>query len=253
MSPTPFEQALERTYPCSLPFATLRERLRTSLGARGYTAANTLFANATCRDELNRGPLSGIAADWGESFELSGLGGFPSAGLTGFRAYAGHVPDEGHLLVLYGPHVGISASGAIGEVTRHGQDRPSSACGALVAFLEKIEKNLAYAPKPDPLDPEQSMLEDVLVSHARPILAHPSPIYAVTEHAFDVIDSQLLLIVRESGYTGPIALVGGIMINGPIDTDDRFAPRRAAILPEQTSFLEELLDESGLTVPATKP
>lgn len=51
---------------------------------------------------------------------FGGLAGVPFAGKTGFNAFASHVPDDGNLLVLYAPHVGMDKMGNLGSVERKG-------------------------------------------------------------------------------------------------------------------------------------
>jgi hypothetical protein len=38
---------------------------------------------------------------------MGGLGGLPFVGKTGFKAYSSHVPKDGHIFILFAPHVGI--------------------------------------------------------------------------------------------------------------------------------------------------
>lgn len=73
---------------------------------------------------------------------FGGLGGIPFAGKTGFNAYASHVPDDGHLLVLFAPHVGIDKLGKLGYVERKGQKNKTPTCGAASgAFLHALENS----------------------------------------------------------------------------------------------------------------
>lgn len=89
----------------------------------GFTPENTLFANSFCPDELNNmeGRLGDTMAKyWGELFPLGGLAGIPFTGKGGFGAFSAHVPEDGNLLILFAPHVGISRDGIIGKITRPG-------------------------------------------------------------------------------------------------------------------------------------
>ena len=76
--------------------------------------------------------LIAMETRWGEGFALGGLAGLPFAGKSGFRAYLHHVPDEGKLLVMFAPHVGIDEEGRIGALQREGQSAISKACGAAI-------------------------------------------------------------------------------------------------------------------------
>ena len=48
-----------------------------------------------------------------ERHTLGGLAGVPFVGKAGLAAYAHHVPDNGKLLILFAPHVGIGSSGQV--------------------------------------------------------------------------------------------------------------------------------------------
>ena len=76
----------------------LTKRVNAILEERGFTPENTLFANSTCPDEINRFVTS-FEQYWGENFPLGGLAGLPFTGVTGFGAYSHHVPDGGNLFI----------------------------------------------------------------------------------------------------------------------------------------------------------
>ena len=86
---------------------------------------NTLFADCSCPDEINHDDpdediTSLFTKRWGEIFPLSGLAGFPFTGKTGWGAFSGHCPEDGHIVVLFAPHVGIDSNGEVGKITREG-------------------------------------------------------------------------------------------------------------------------------------
>ena len=58
---------------------------------------------------------------WGEIFPLAGLAGFPFTGKTGWGAFSAHVPTDGHIVILYAPHVGVDCNGTVGSISREGQ------------------------------------------------------------------------------------------------------------------------------------
>jgi hypothetical protein len=78
---------------------------------------------------------------WGEVFALGGIGGFPFAGKTGWGAFSSHVPKNGHISVLFAPHVGIDKDGNIGKVSRQGQENSSAACGAAIGAYFAVSKD----------------------------------------------------------------------------------------------------------------
>ncbi|MHC4392473.1 MAG: hypothetical protein ACYS22_14330 [Planctomycetota bacterium] len=224
-----WNKALQKSFSDALPFPALLGAAQEVLTGRGLTPEGTLFATCVCRDELNQGPLNAFADHWGECFSLGGLGGYPGAGVTGVGACAAHIPDDGHLLIVYGPHLGVNEKGQIGRVRRPSMSEDTSACGALLSLLGKLQENESYAVKPDPLDHEQNQLEQALLPQRDAILCAKDPIVEVTERAFQVADKRLRAILMRSGYEGPVVLIGGITLNTPPECADRFALRQAEI------------------------
>jgi len=51
---------------------------------------------------------------------LSGLAGLPFVGKAGWGAFSHHVPDDGNIVVLFAPHVGIDSFGNVGKIRREG-------------------------------------------------------------------------------------------------------------------------------------
>ena len=91
----------------------------------GFTDDNTLYADCSCPDEINHDDpeediTSLMTKRWGEIFPLAGLAGFPFTGRTGWGAFSAHVPVDGHILVLYAPHVGVDCNGKVGSIHREG-------------------------------------------------------------------------------------------------------------------------------------
>ena len=89
----------------------------------GFNDDNTLFADCSCPDEINHDdPEEDITSlfqkRWGEIFPLSGLGGLPFTGKTGWAAFSGHCVDDGNIILLFAPHVGIDRNGEVGKIYR---------------------------------------------------------------------------------------------------------------------------------------
>lgn len=108
------------------------------------TRENTVMAQSSCPDELNHNQSEDdisllMRQRWGEVFHLGGLAGVPFTGSTGWGAFSHHVPDDGNILVMYAPHVGITEDGTVGKVHRHGQSHGTSACGASVGAYNALK------------------------------------------------------------------------------------------------------------------
>jgi hypothetical protein len=82
--------------------------------------------------------VSIFAKRWGETFPLGGLSGFPFTGKTGWGAFSSHCPNDGNIVILFAPHVGIDKMGTVGNINRNGQDHCSTACGAAIGAYKAV-------------------------------------------------------------------------------------------------------------------
>ena len=97
-----------------------------------------MLADSICSDDVNSIQYPARVQEFLGPFKMGGLDGFPFTGLTGMGAFASHVPDEGAVFIYYGPHIGITKTGTIGEIHRFGQSKNSSCCGAAKGALNKL-------------------------------------------------------------------------------------------------------------------
>ena len=72
-------------------------------------------------------------------FPLSGLGGLPFTGRTGWNAFSSHCPSNGNIVILFAPHIGIDKNGKVGQITRDGQTEPSPSCGAAIGAYRQLQ------------------------------------------------------------------------------------------------------------------
>ena len=110
--------SLHSNFPGALPGSVILERTVSELEPFGLDGENTLYGQSICPDEINneKGDLADLMiTHWGECFPMGGIGGVPYVGKTGFGAYSAHVPKDGHLVILFGPHIGISSAGELGK------------------------------------------------------------------------------------------------------------------------------------------
>jgi len=131
-------ETIREYYPNANYSEILEKEVIAYLEHTGFNPDKVMTANSICSDDINamQFPISdsGLLGP----FYLGGLDGFPFTGLTGVQAFAHHMPEEGALLIYYGPHIGITEEGEIGKVVRNGQDHESNCCGAAQAALAKI-------------------------------------------------------------------------------------------------------------------
>lgn len=221
----PSFRTLHEHFPGALPGRVLHRRSLLALEKYGLNPANTLYGNSICPDEINneKGTLSTIMKDhWGECFPMGGIGGAPYVGKTGFMAFSHHVPDNGNVLVLFGPHIAISEYGELGKYLRIGQSSHSGACGAVLAAYastqEKSEQSL------DEYDMEQGWLKQVVSKRRDEIDKNEAPLAALTRVAYDAVRDKMLAIVNHNYGSGKLVLIGGIQINMPEPYVDHFQP-----------------------------
>ena len=217
-----FEEVVQQNFPGSLPEKHfVRRAAVTLIQHHGFTPANTLACVGVCRDELCRSLFDEVEGMWGEAFDASSLGGILTLGRTGFAAAQAHAPlVQGrcrYVFFLFS-HIGISAAGEPGVVVRPGREEPSSACGALVAYLEQSSDSQDRSGI-DWLDPEQSYLR----SRLRRVrdLGDPSSLVDLTlaAHRASVEDLSMLLSEAVDRQREDYAVVAGIQIHGPDGLD----------------------------------
>jgi len=207
-----------------------------TLAARGFNPANTLFSHSVCSDEVNgaKEQLMPLMVDrWGEGFALGGLAGLPFAGKSGFRAYLHHVPDNGKLLVMFAPHVGVDADGRIGALQREGQSAVSKACGAAIGAFKAIGKQNAEraaaggnvlaivddkkADAYDEFDPEIQQIVSLLRPKLEGIEKSANDVGFVTYQMYGIVRDLINACITQTPdvweWTDEVAVVGGIIIN----------------------------------------
>jgi hypothetical protein len=201
-----------------------------------------MTANSVCSDDINamQFPISdsGLLGP----FYLGGLDGFPFTGLTGMQAFAHHMPEQGALLIYFGPHNGITKKGVIGKVLRTGQDHDSDCCGAAQAALKKIDDRPA---PPTLLDYQEDKIVDLFQQHKSKIKEAPYPIKEATEVMYRSIDERIHLLVNESmdSFKGKLLiLVGSIFINVDDGSEACIAPRCFQTIDVKTKKMTDHLE-----------
>jgi len=239
---SPCGRALYRAFPGALPGSAIVKRVAGILREHNLTADNTLYGQSICSDEINneKGDLATLMQDyWGELFPLGGIGGAPYAGRTGFTAFSHHVPENGNLLILFGPHIAVSNQGELGKYMRIGHNHHSDACGAIVAAYKQCcaEAKEARESKGwslSPLGPrkpshhEHDMQQSWLRSKVRPALPKinkaKTPIVELTHTVYEAINEMMHGIINHDFGSGKVVLLGGIQINLQTPYEDHFLP-----------------------------
>ncbi len=164
-----WKACMTREFPEAVPQDRFVSWSYEALHRHGFRIENTIAFACVCRDEITLPLVEDIERTWGEAFIFSSLGGMPILGKTGFLAAQQHAPIEGgrERYVYYAlPHIAIDDRGEFGIYFRLGREKPSHACGALVAFHHELtSRSLQLALDPDDL--EQSFLKRHLLHKLR--------------------------------------------------------------------------------------
>jgi len=172
---------------------------------------------------------------YGEVFPLGGLAGLPFTGKTGWGAFSHHVPENGNIMVLYAPHVGISSDGKVGTVHRHGQEETTSACGASIGAYNSLAPSDAAAGRhledAETRDRQMEYIIDALRPHVEKLSGageHNDVMAALAFETYNMVEEMLYETIdrRWMSPHSKLVLLGGIMLNVDGDAPDQFVPLR---------------------------
>jgi len=248
---SPVCKAMQTYFPGALPGQAVHQRTLRIVERYGFEEKNTIFGTSLCPDEINNesfGLPVLMQEYWGEVFPMGGISGAPFAGKTGFKAFSSHVAENGHIVVLFGPHVAISASGEVGYCLRSGQHGESTACGAVIgAYKACCQGWSPGAATAGAYDRQMDWIKQQIAPHARAIGTSANPYAALAYQSYEMVKDKIFSVVNNDFGSGYLCLVGGIQINLPDGMDDHFLPctfelRRAGDCP--IDLLSELKDVS---------
>jgi len=226
----PFNK-VKNTFPGALSNAELVKKVSMTLESNGFTSEKTLVATSLCCDEVNR-PLELEFNDkYNTNFNMGGLAGFPFGGAVSFGAMAAHIPDGGSTLMVYGPHVGVDSTGAVGTVERKGRAKGGACCGSAVAasgYVASVLKGEEPAALPeDVIDAQQYFVGKMLLPYAEQLEEADDKMVELP-YALYGAQSELVTRIVEGGASGvgdgEIAVLGGIQINTPAGFTDYYMP-----------------------------
>ena len=208
-----------------------------------FTRGNTLLCTSLCSDEVNADFIDVLSNNYGQNFNLAGLGGVPFVGWSGMGAAVSHIPDQGNILIVVGSHVGYSpAKELLGKVKRRGRQKLSGACGAAIGALAQVKEgapekeSIEDSPKKDIIDQIQDIQEDYIIEQ---LLASPNKpkdfsdeenaiawvTYEVLKIAQDTLKDILDPIVLSPSFsTANLVVLGGVLINKGEEGEDLFQP-----------------------------
>jgi len=204
--------------------------------------SQVMLADSICSDDVNSIQYPARTQEFLGPFKMGGLDGYPFTGQTGMGAFASHVPDEGAVAIYYGPHIGITKDGIIGEIHRHGQFKNSGCCGAAKGALSKLTNNLLVDGRVTDLDYQMNTIEQILLSQRERILTNILPLKEATEVIYEAIDKRIEELVTVTKYNCKyLILFGAIHINSDTDMGSFNETRKFEVIDlrknERTNFL----------------
>ena len=185
----------------------------------GLEPERTIAAVSVCPDELNRETLGALKGSFGNYFNLGGLSGYPFAGVTGFNAFADHIPDEGNAIIFFGPHIGIDVEGW-GLTHRVGQARKTTCCGSVIGAHTAIKNKIGPSVAVNDFQQSQvhKMIENGITNIKGEVqLKDLSNIILKNSYAFILEQAKR---IKEQFNANKIVLIGFIIINTPIGMSD---------------------------------
>lgn len=206
------QDALHTNFPQALAGSVIMLQTSQALAPYGFSPENTVYGQSICPDDMNN--QKRMLADrmqqyWGECFRLGCIGDPPFVGKAGHTALSHRNPDGERILILFGPHIGISDRGEVGKFYRPGQKHRCStaACGALVAAPGPCcERKCKWE--------RQESIEE----------ATPEPMAALVIPHYEIAQKKLQAIIDTDIGDGYVVLLGGVQIDMPEGVEDHFVP-----------------------------
>lgn len=204
-----------------------------------------MLADSICSDDVNSIQYPARTQELLGPFKMGGLDGFPFTGLTGMGAFASHVPDDGAVFIYYGPHIGITKTGIIGEIHRFGQHKNSGCCGAAKGALAKLLNDQIIEGNVTDLDYQMNTIEQILFKQKERILSAETPLFEATEVIYEAIDARICELVSKTKYNCKyVILMGAVLINSDSDMGSYTSAKRFELIDlmknEKRSLMEYL-------------
>jgi hypothetical protein len=200
-----------------------------------------MLADSICSDDVNSIQYPARAHELLGPFKMGGLDGFPFTGLTGMGAFASHVPDSGAVFIYYGPHIGITKTGVIGEIHRVGQSKNSGCCGAAKGALNKLMNNQIKEGHVSEMDYQMNTIEQILFKQKDRILTAENALFEATEVIYEAIDKRINELVEQTTYNCKyVILMGAVLINSDSDMGSYTSTKRFDVINLATKERQNL-------------
>lgn len=246
---------VEQSFPGALPSHRMAKQASKLLEKHGYNDTNTLLTTSLSSDEVNRDIEDEMRQHFGNAYAIGGLAGFAFGGVVGFGNMAHHIPNGGHGLVFYGPHVGIDFDMTVGKVNRPGQKESSECCGPALAALEYCRRVKAgevgeIGTPEDITESQYTWICHELLPMTDRILkedGEEAQRIQLTTSLYDAQDAMMGRILAKAKdqirEDTKIAFLGGITINTPEGSAEYFLPKKFVVMDNKGTVLADLLGE----------
>lgn len=202
-----------------------------------------MLADSVCSDDVNSIQYPARTKELLGPFKMGGLDGFPFTGLTGMGAFASHVPDNGAVFIYYGPHIGITKTGNIGEIHRFGQHTNSGCCGAAKGALAKLMNDQIIEGNVTDLDYQMNTLEQILLKQKERIISAKTPLFEATEVIYEAIDARICELVSKTSYNCKyVILMGAVLINSDTDMGSYTSAKRFELINLESGQKRDLME-----------
>ena len=216
LPPQEVVQAIQKEFPGAVASSVFADSLFEYLKDHyQIKAKDILVGTSTCVDDIISTKSFHRHSEIKGPFHLGGLAGLPFSGISGLNAFSHHVPEDGAMVLLVGPHIGYSQEKGWGYILRPGQHEASSCCGALVGTLSNLEKGNIKPGIPDQDDYQGGVLSQFTLANSEKILSSANRLTMLTKLTNQEAEAQVKRFLPnvDLQHEHYIVAIGMILIN----------------------------------------
>ena len=211
-------------------------------GELNLDPSQVMMADSICSDDVNSIQFPIRYQEFLGPFRMGGLDGYPFTGISGMGALASHIPDEGGVFMYYGPHIGISKEGVVGEIQRVGQSYATTCCGAAHGAVGKLKEGSIQHMHVTELDYQMNTIEQLLLFQNERILSAPNALMEATEVIYEATDKRIQELIAATKFNCKyIVLLGTIIINSDKEIGSFSAAKRFEVINLATNERIDLM------------
>lgn len=242
-APKEIENKIKAEFPGAMRMSDFADTMISYVGKKyGVQPASMLLGTSTCVDDIIYTKDFHAHPDIKGPFHLGGLAGLPFTGISGLEAFAHHIPEEGAMILLVEPHIGISEQKGWGTVLRHGQEEASSCCGALMGALGKLDIGLLTGDITED-DYQEDKIAAITLRHRDEIKKATLPSVAHTMVMSAEAEQQIMNYVSKVKITHIryIFIITGVLVNTDFKyADYQYVEHFMVFDVAQNTFVEDL-------------